>query len=117
MSERKAIVRMFEGLGMYISDAGVRDGVCLKRNGDVTYRAGYFYQNRERDARITKKLTDAGLKKSCWPDNDGDFQIEDHFNAWPRDSWMQWNITARGVGMLMKHYGKAREGGEDESAG
>ena len=105
---RKEIVMAFKQLDMWSSDSR-HDGLRVRADGGATYCAGYFYHNRERDARITRKLVDAGLMEKRWTSSintnvelEGDFEVEDHFNAWPRDSWMQWSITPKGVAKVVE---------------
>ena len=54
--------------------------VAHPKENSFEFRSGYYYHNRERDAR---NLADA---KAAFPE--ATVTQEDHFAAWPKDSWM-----------------------------
>ena len=69
-----------------LGDAGIHcDKVVAHRDGTFEFRNGYFYHNREADA---KRLAAA---KAAFPE--AEVKQLDHFAVWPHESWIATVVT------------------------
>ena len=72
--KRKQVLATLEEAGIHF------DKLVARKNGSFEIRNGYFYHRREADEARLIKI------KTLFPKANV-FQ-QDHFAAWPRDSWM-----------------------------